>query len=82
MSIKKRCGESSFNIACLFASLMFTALLDHFSLLTVIKLMRSFVIGSLPSFSVSSEFPAGKAARVTTLPAKISGDQRLRYRCL
>lgn len=33
---------------------------------------------AIPSLSVSSPFPAGKAARVTTLPANISGAQRLR----
>ena len=37
---------------------------------------------AIPSLSVSSPFPAGKAARVTTLPANISGAQRLRQRCL
>ena len=33
---------------------------------------------AIPSLSVSSPFPAGRAARVTTLPANISGAQRLR----
>lgn len=49
------------------------------------RLVLSSLIDALPSLSVSSAvsaFPAGRAARVTTLPAKISGDQRLRYRCL